>query len=64
MTRYYVNNIPSDGKYKVHKHGCKWLREALSKTNLGYHAHSGSALQLARALYKGAEACEDCISHE
>lgn len=61
MPNYYVNdNAQPTGEHEVHRDGCTWLAEIISKTALGYHSSCHGAVSKARTIYSNVDGCKTC----
>lgn len=61
MPNYYVNNnAQTSGDHEVHKEGCMWLVEVVSKTYLGIFDSCHVAVKRAKTIYPSADGCLTC----
>ena len=63
MPKYYVNdNAQPTGEHEVHKEGCKYLKEIISKTDLGNHYTCKEAITAAKKKYSNVDGCYYCCN--
>ncbi len=61
MAKYYVNdNAQSNGDHEVHKEGCSYLAEIVSKTYLGDFSSCHDAVRKAKEIYRQSNGCYYC----
>jgi hypothetical protein len=61
MKKYYVNdNAQNNGDHEVHKEGCIYLPEIISKTYLGKFYSCENAVKEAKKTYSTADGCKTC----
>ncbi len=58
MAKYYVNdNAQPSGDHEVHKEGCSYLAEIVSKTYLGDFLLCHGAVAKAKGIYPKSNGC-------
>lgn len=61
MSKYYVNNhAQASGDHEVHKEGCSWLNQVVSKNYLGDFSSCSGAVTEAKKTYPTADGCAYC----
>lgn len=61
MKKYYVNNnAQSNGDHEVHKEGCYYLTQIVSKSYLGEFTSCHGAVIKAKEKYRTADGCATC----
>ncbi|MCY4642009.1 MAG: hypothetical protein OXC41_04855 [Gammaproteobacteria bacterium] len=62
MANYWVNdNAQDNGDHEVHKEGCPYLPQIISKTYLGNFFSCSNAVAEARKKYPTSDGCATCI---
>ena len=61
MKKYYVNNnAQPNGDHEVHKEDCTYLKEIVSKKNLGEFSSCHGAVRKAKEYYSKSDGCYYC----